>query len=134
MRKVTPVVAAVIIKRDPIVKVLMKYRDEDESRDAEQNWEFPGGVIEYGESPEQALEREIMEELHLVVQVTRLLYAQSNIYMSRKHYLVLFYACRTSYKATPEGCRWVRLDETFELPVFPGVREVVRLLMSSVFY
>lgn len=34
-------------------------------------WEFPGGKIETGESPREALQREIQEELQVVVKVAK---------------------------------------------------------------
>jgi 8-oxo-dGTP diphosphatase len=58
-------VVAALIERDG--RVLMSRRRADQSLPL--CWEFPGGKIEPGESPEQALAREIQEELGCDVQV-----------------------------------------------------------------
>lgn len=42
-------------------------------KDAAGQWEFPGGKVEIGESPQDALKREISEELSLKVEPWRLL-------------------------------------------------------------
>lgn len=131
MRSVIPVVAGVIVHYLPKPRVLLRYRDTDESPEAEQNWEFPGGRIRYGEEPGQAIEREIREELGINVSVLRLLHAQSNIYSSKKHYLVLYYECQALVAAAPDNCRWVPLDDLEELPVLPGTREAARTLKSK---
>lgn len=128
MSKVIPVVAAVIVRSNGTNEVLLRFRETDESPEAEQNWEFPGGVIKYGESPEEALNREIREELGYNITVIRLLHAQSNIYSSRKHYLVLYYECHIWPQFAPDNCRWYRLDAVGELPTLPGTREAIHAL------
>ena len=61
--KTINVVAAVIFKDD---KVFATQRGYGEFKDG---WEFPGGKVESGESPEEALRREIREELEVDVNV-----------------------------------------------------------------
>jgi 8-oxo-dGTP diphosphatase len=63
-KDLTLVVAAVIYRKDEILVV----RRGPEMSGAG-HWEFPGGKVEVGESEIQALQREIAEELHLVIQV-----------------------------------------------------------------
>lgn len=53
------VVAAGIVERDG--KIMLCQRKPDGQQPLK--WEFPGGKLEAGESPEQALERELWEEL-----------------------------------------------------------------------
>ena len=73
-------------------------------------WEFPGGKLEPGESPEQALIREIREELAVEISVGRILDAVFYRYCDRD-VLVLFYDCAvTSGEPAPVDChaiRWV---------------------------
>jgi len=60
-------VVAAIIKKDN--KIFATQRGSGEFQGG---WEFPGGKIEPGETPENALVREIMEELDTTIQVNEL--------------------------------------------------------------
>ena len=64
--KTVRVVAGIIIEDG---KVFATQRGYGEFKDG---WEFPGGKIEQGETPEEAVVREIMEELDIEVEVKEL--------------------------------------------------------------
>ena len=58
---------AVILKRDDPSKILLGLRRRDN------RWELPGGKIDPGETPEQTILREIIEELGITVKVNSLI-------------------------------------------------------------
>ena len=63
--KTIEVVAAMIQVEDMILVV---QRKEDEKAYKSLKWEFPGGKVEEGERPEDAVVREVKEELQLDIQ------------------------------------------------------------------
>lgn len=60
------VVAAIIIHEN---KILCVQRSESKFDYISKKYEFPGGKVELGETNEEALKREVMEELNMVVNV-----------------------------------------------------------------
>lgn len=66
--------------------VLLALNERDE-------WELPGGQLEEGETPEQCVAREILEETSLVVTAGRLLDAWVFEVIPGRHVLILAYSC-----------------------------------------
>lgn len=69
-RKHHKVVAAVIMDNN---EILCMQRGQTKYEYTSFKWEFPGGKIEDGETPEQALHREILEEMNMDIKVCKLL-------------------------------------------------------------
>jgi len=84
-------------------------------------WEFPGGKIEPGETPEAALARELEEELAIIVRPEALRPVQfaSHTY-ENFHLLMPLFAC-TTWDGEPRGCEgqaleWADVDRLFDYP------------------
>jgi 8-oxo-dGTP diphosphatase len=77
-----PSVCAVIIRNNKVFLV----------RNIGSSWDLPGGFLLYGESPEDGLKRELMEELNTKIEIERLLTALVDVYGNNGEFsLNLFY-------------------------------------------
>jgi 8-oxo-dGTP diphosphatase len=85
------VVAAIIIKNN---KILCLQRGESKLEYISKKWEFPGGKIEENESFEDALMREIQEELRLKIKVEKLFLTVEHSYQDF-HLTMHSYLCET---------------------------------------
>ncbi len=86
-----PVVAAALI--DPDGRVLLQQRPPGKAMAG--LWEFPGGKIESGERPEEALARELAEELGIGVAAESLVPAAfASAPLGERHLLLLLYTVR----------------------------------------
>ena len=124
-KKVANVVAAVILKDG---KYLATQRGYGEWKDW---WEFPGGKIEQGEEPKDALKREIREELNIEIEVNELLTTVEYDY-PEFHLTMHCYFCSIIsgqlLLLEHKDARWLSFDELKSVKWLPADVEVASLL------
>ena len=128
-RKRIEVVAAIIIDKG---KVFATQRGYGEFKDG---WEFPGGKMEQGETPQQALMREIKEELETEIEVGELLetveYNYPNFHLTMHCFLCTIKSGNLVLKEH-EASKWLTketLDSVDWLPADKGLIEKIKAIL-----
>lgn len=126
--KTIDVVAAVIEDR---YRYLLLRRAPHKSQAGK--WEFPGGKIEPGESPQGALTRELKEELDLDVQAGALL---GSVEVEVSGEIIRLFAMEAKIDSQPKNLRdhdaqkWVSYDELSQYPMTPADTALVHQLQG----
>ena len=128
--KTIHVVAAIIT--DASGRIFATQRGYGEWKDW---WEFPGGKIEPGETPEKALRREIREELDIDITVGRLLatveYDYPAFHLSMQCYLCTLPA-GTPRLLEHEDARWLTREDLDSVRWLPADESIIKQLRDVI--
>lgn len=129
--KTINVVAAIIIKDN---KIFATQRGYGEFKDG---WEFPGGKVEQGKAPENAIVREIKEELDTVIEVKEYFdtveYDYPNFHLSMKCYICTVISGKLEL-LEHEAAKWLdkdSLDSVAWLPADLGLVDKLKDYLSK---
>lgn len=123
--KTVRVVAAIIKSEDKIFATQRGYGD------FKGGWEFPGGKIEEGETPQEALKREIIEELDTEIKVGEFLHTIEYDYPSFHLSMDCYFAEVVSGDLVlkeHEAARWLTKGELDSVEWLPADIELIDLL------
>ena len=97
-------------------------------------WEFPGGKMETGESPEEALKREIWEELETRIVIEQLVTTVEYDYPKFRLKMHCFWCHIDSGSLTlkeHEAARWLAKDELYSVGWLPADRIVIEKMNEN---
>lgn len=126
--KTVRVVAAVIRSEDKIFATARGYGE------FKGQWEFPGGKIEPGETPQEALVREIQEELDVKIEVGDLIdtieYDYPSFHLSMDCFWCIVTDGEITLKEAEDAC-WLSKDELYSVDWLPADMELIKKLVLS---
>ena len=127
-KKTIKVVAAVIKHNDEIFATQRGYGDYKDW------WEFPGGKIEPGETPEEALIREIEEELDTEIAVDSFITTVEYDYPKFHLSMDCFWCSIKNGELVlleHEASRWLSVEKIYEVNWLPADMEVIKVIIKG---
>jgi len=119
-------------------QALLVLRGQEPSRG---KWSIPGGVLELGETIEQAARREVLEECGVGIEVGRVVEVRDAIFRDddgriRFHYVLIDVIARylegeVTVGSDVEDARWVRESELHLFELTQGLQEVLLRAIRS---
>lgn len=128
MKQIEVVAAVIVDERGCVLATQRGYGDMKDG------WEFPGGKIEAGESPEQALRREINEELAVDIHIDRPLGTVEWDY-PKFHLTMHCFQCHVTHGQLTllehEQARWLSPGNLLTVDWLPADLQVIKLMHNS---
>lgn len=122
-------------------RILIDNRKEEILDEANGKWEVPGGKIEFGETPEDAVKRELFEETGYNVKVKQII-PYSNVSMweysdCKQHTVIFFYVCELANEEHMEisdnrinTYKWIKRNELLNYKFLPGNKEAIEIAIK----
>jgi 8-oxo-dGTP diphosphatase len=124
-------VVAAVIERDGLVLIGQRRREDRHPL----KWEFPGGKVEDSETPQEALKRELREELEIEAEIGPEISRYGYQYPGRSRVLLIFYSVRVwsgeEQNLSFEQIRWVKRRELAQYDFLEGDVDFVRRLATD---
>lgn len=123
-----PVVTG-LIRKD--TKILLGLRPTGETLAG--HWEFPGGKIDQGETPQEALRRELQEEVGIDAEIGDVRFVHTHSYGTRG--VVLIFYDVHFWKGEPKSIyhdelKWVEADDLEKMQIPEANRNILKILIG----